>query len=230
MQESYEMNIFVLCGIFLLPLIFGLAIYAFIRYIKLKWEKRFLELAAATQFQYLPSSQNAPYRRRGMSRGSPVLLGRIDHFSCLIWLYESRSARSTMNNPNMGTLRHYTKLEVHLPLSLNLGLKIEPELSSLTSLFDLFTGDIQINDEVFDKMFRIKAHDPNAVYQFLTPQRKMTLYNAQQSISQLGALHITDTMVEAEMHGGKLSPDEIIFVMKQLVAVAHQVSSLPLQR
>ena len=219
------MNIFLLCGAFLIPVITILFTYALFRYVRVQWEKKFLELAAATQFQYLPSSQNAHYRRRGMRRGSPVLLGRIDQFSCLIWLYESQGGSSRTSRTH-----HYTKLEVHLPLSLNLGLKIEPELSSLTSLFDLFTGDIQINDQVFDKMFRIKAHDPNAVYQFLTPQRKMALYTAQQSISQLGALQITDTLVEAELRGGKLLPAEIIFVMKQLVAVAHQVSNLSPQK
>jgi len=222
------MNIFLLCGIYLSPLIFGLAIYALLRYIKMQWEKRFLELASATQFQYLPSAQNAPYRRRGMRRGSPVLLGQIDHFSCLIWLQERRTATSTTSGH--GRVKHYTHLEVHLPQTLNLGLNIEPELSRFTSLFDLITSDIQINDEVFDKMFRIKAHDPNTVYQFLTPQRKIAIYNAQQSMSQLGAMQITDTTVEAQLYGGKLSPDEIISVMKQLVAVAHQVTTLPLQK
>ena len=43
-------------------------------------------------------------------------------------------------------------------------------------------------------------------------------------------LQITDTMVEAQIHGTDMNAEEIIFVMRQLVAVAHQVSSLPPQR
>tara|TARA_B110000444_G_scaffold255206_1_gene289107 strand:+ start:431 stop:778 length:348 start_codon:yes stop_codon:yes gene_type:complete len=115
-------------------------------------------------------------------------------------------------------------------MTLNIGLKIEPEFSNLTSLFDLVGKDIQINDEVFDKMFKISANDPNAVYQFLTPQRKVAIYNAQQAMMKTAALQITDTMVEAQIHGTEMNAEEIIFVMRQLVAVAHQVSSPSPQR
>lgn len=179
-------------------------------------------LAPALQFQCIPSSQSGPYRRRFMHRGTPVLVGQIPPFGCLIWV--KKSERRTGTNKS-----NYTRLEVHFPRTLNLGLKIEPELSSLTSLFDLFSKDIQINDEAFDKMFKIKANDPDAVYQFLTLQRKLAIYNAQQAMMKTAALQITDTMVEAEIHGTDMNAEEIIFVMRQLIAVAHQVSSLPPQ-
>ena len=85
------------------------------------------------------------------------------------------------------------------------------------------------NGVKFDKMFKIKANDPNAVYQFLTLQRKLAIYNAQQAMMKTAALQITDTMVEAEIHGTDMKAEEIIFVMRQLIAVARQVSSLPPQ-
>ena len=74
-------------------------------------------------------------------------------------------------------------------------------------------------------MFKISANDPNAVYQFLTTQRKVAIYNAQQAMMKTAALQITATMVEAQIHGTEMNAEEIIFVMRQLVAVAHQVSS-----
>ena len=198
-------------------------VYAIIRYGKGKINGRMVNLAPALQFQCLPSSQNAPYRRLFMLRGTSILVGQITQFGCQIWVKRSKRRAGTNKSD-------YTRLEVHLPRTLNLGLKIEPELSSLTSLFDLVSKDIQINDEVFDKMFRIKANDPNAAYQFLTPQRKVAIYNAQQAMMKTASLQISDTMVEAEIHGTDMNAEEIIFVMRQLVAVAHQVSSLSPQR
>ncbi|MEJ6665225.1 MAG: hypothetical protein QNL47_04520 [Euryarchaeota archaeon] len=156
-----------------------------------------------------------------MLRGTSVLVGQITPFGCLIWVRKSK--RRAGSNKS-----HYTTLEVHLPRTLNIGLKIEPE-SNLKSLFGL-GKDIQINDEVFDKMFKIGAMDPNAVYQFLTPQRKVAIYNAQQAMMKTAELQITDTMVEAQIHGIDMNAEEIIFVMRQLVAVAHQVSSPSPQR
>ena len=194
-------------------------VYAIIRYGKGKINGRMVNLAPALQFQCLTSSQNAPYRRLFMLRGTSILVGQITQFGCQIWVKRSKRRAGTNKSD-------YTRLEVHHPRTLNLGLKIEPELSSLTSLFDLVSKDIQINDEVFDKMFRIKANDPNAAYQFLTPQRKVAIYNAQQAMMKTAALQISDTMVEAEIHGTDMNAEEIIFVMRQLVAVAHQVSSL----
>ena len=216
-------SVFVLCGILMSPLLPFMLVYAIIRYGKSKINGRMVNLAPALQFQCLPSSQSAPYRRLFRLRGTSVLVGQITPFGCLIWVNKSKR-RAGSNKSD------YTRLEVHLPRTLNLGLKIEPEFSNLTSLFDLVGKDIQINDEVFDKMFKIRANDSNAVYQFLTPQRKVAIYNAQQAMMKTAALQITDTMVEAQIHGTDMNAEEIIFVMRQLVAVAHQVSSPSPQR
>ena len=206
----------------MMPFLPFVLVYIILRYGTSKINDKMVILAPALQFQCIPSSQSGPYRRPFMLRGAPVLVGQIPPFGCLIWV--KKSIRRTGTNKS-----NYTRLEVHLPWALNLGLKIEPELSSLTSLFDLVSKDIQINDEVFDKMFKIKANDPNAVYQFLTLERKVAIYNAQQAMINVAALQISDTMVEAEIHGTDMKAEEIIFVMRQLIAVAHQVSSRPPQ-
>jgi len=63
------------------------------------------------------------------------------------------------------------------------------------------------------------------VYQFLTTERKMAIYHAQQAVFDQATLQITDTMVQAHVRKIVRSPEEMIHIMKQLVSVAKSLQT-----
>ena len=181
-----------------------------VKYVQQRSEREFQETARILEMQYVPPSKTFERRNGRKYLALPFLVGSIQGFQCRI-RFEQRKKRTD------------THLEVFLPVNLQMGLSISPELGVLTKLSAAFGNhDIQINDEVFDQCFHIKGNNPEQVYQFLTPERKMAMYHAQMS-QPSSILSVNDTMVAFHVTGIVRPPESMIQPMKQLVVIAQAV-------
>ena len=182
-----------------------------------KLQQDYQFLAHKLELQYVPPPKKYEFRFGGFSHGFPSITGQIHQFHCRIWLKVIRGGKRAS--------RVQSFFEVYHPHPLQLGLEIKPQIA-LLNMFSGLVGnhDIQINDSVFDQQFHIQGMNPNQVFQFLTPERKMAIYSAQQALHQRTTLRITDTMVQAHLRTVSRSPEEIIHIMKHLVLVAQALS------
>ena len=182
-----------------------------------KLQQDYQFLAHQLELQYVPPPKKYEFPFGGFSRGFPSITGQIHQFHCRIWLKVIGGGKRTS--------RVHSFFEVYHPYPLQLGLEIKPQIA-LLSMFSGLVGnhDIQVNDSVFDKQFHIQGINPNQVFQFLTPERKMAIYAAQQALHPRTTLKITDTMVQGHLRILSRSPDEMIHIMKHLVLVAQALS------
>ncbi len=176
-------------------------------------QRDYVNCAQRLEFQYVPPQNKFEFKLAGFRLGFPSLVGHIHQLQCRIYLRHVNGGKRTNKT--------HTLFEVYLPYHLQLGLDIKPQIAVI-SFLSSFVGnsDIQVNDSVFDEQFHIQGHDPNQVYQFLTTERKMAIFHAQQAVFHQATLQITDTMVQAHVRKIVRSPEEMIHIMKQLVSVA----------
>ena len=128
-----------------------------------------------------------------------VMSGMVDNYRCNIWFEIVRRS----------TGRNRSKVYMHSTITLNspnqLGLLITPQgfLTEGFRLPDSITGnqDINIGNQIFDSMYRIKGFDENAIRAYLTPHRVNAILQIQQSLGTLQHLTINDQQVSVRFPG-----------------------------
>lgn len=150
-----------------------------------------------------------------------VLTGKVHQFNCRV--VAQKVMKSVESEDGGSFIQHTVRMEVDLPQPLDMGLNIRPQGTGMPFFKNFFKKEeLALDDEFFDEHFFVKGRDATTVNQFLTIERKSTIYNTLQSIAPFG-VEITDSMVA----GGsfeKVGVQQIIHVMKQLVAVADTLT------
>ena len=202
---------------FLLILFFPVGLlmlwWAFVKNTSIKLQRRYQQVARTMEMQYIPPRKLFQRKHGHLVMDYPSLTGNLQGLQCRIWFDPQKR----------GSLAAHTLLEVYFPRTLQMGLKITPEIKVFTKISSAFgSNDIQINDEVFDRSFHIQGANPNQVFHFLTPECKMAIYNAQTGIPS-STLLVNDFMVQSRVRMFMHSPEEMIHSMKHLLEVAHAV-------
>ena len=140
-----------------------------------------------------------------------TLTGKVHQFNCRV-LAEKVSRR---DHP----VTHTVRLEVDLPQSLHMDLNIRHQGTEVPFFKFLNKKELALDDEFFDNHFLVQGRDAATVNQFLTVERKSTIYNTKQSIAPFG-FEITDSMIVGGAFQKEGDLQQLIHVMKQLVAVA----------
>ncbi|MDA8568108.1 hypothetical protein N9L15_02310 [Euryarchaeota archaeon] len=123
-------------------------------------------------------------------------------------------------------ITHTVRLEVDLPQPLNMDLNISHQGTKVPFFKILNKKELALDDEFFDNHFFVQGRDAATVNQFLTVERKSTIYNTKQSIAPFG-FEISDSMIVGGAFQKEGDLQQIIHVMKQLVAVAKILSDHP---
>tara|TARA_B100001778_G_scaffold332850_1_gene340064 strand:+ start:1021 stop:1716 length:696 start_codon:yes stop_codon:yes gene_type:complete len=169
------------------------------------WE----HIAPQLEFQYDGTRKNKH------NLVSPTLTGKIHQFNCRIWMEVTRSEGTDSHG------QETVDFEVYLPQSLELDLSIGPQGTHIPFMKFLTPEELAVDDEIFDQHFFVQGKDAVAVNQFLTLERKTTILNASHSISP-AILHVTDSAIKARLYGNATpAAQQIIHLMKQLVAIAN---------
>lgn len=186
---------------------------AFVKYLSIKLQRRYQEVARRMEMQYIPPRKMFQRKHGNLVMDYPSLTGHIQGLQCRIWFDPQKR----------GAPGVHTVLEVYFPRTLQMGLKITPEIKVFSRISSaLGNSDIQVNDEVFDRSFHIQGANPNQVFHFLTPECKMAIYHAQTGITS-STLLVNDFMVQSRVRMFMRSPQEMIQSMKLLLAVAQAV-------
>lgn len=147
-----------------------------------------------------------------------ALTGKVHQFNCRV-LAEKVWSR---DHP----ITHTVRLEVDLPQPLNMDLNITHQGTEIPFFKFLKKKELALDDEFFDEHFFVQGRDAATVNQFLTVERKSTIYNTKQSIAPFG-FEITDSMIVGGAYQKEGDLQQLIHVMKQLVAVAKILSGHP---
>lgn len=147
-----------------------------------------------------------------------TLTGKVHQFNCRV-LAEKVAKRDY-------PITHTVRLEVDLPQPLNMDLNISHQGTKVPFFKILNKKELALDDEFFDNHFFVQGRDAATVNQFLTVERKSTIYNTKQSIAPFG-FEITDSMIVGGAFQKEGDLQQIIHVMKQLVAVAKILSDHP---
>ena len=147
-----------------------------------------------------------------------ALTGKVHQFNCRV-LAEKVCTRDQ-------GITHTVRLEVDLPQPLNMDLNITHQGTEIPFFKFLKKKELALDDEFFDEHFFVQGRDAATVNQFLTVERKSTIYNTKQSIAPFG-FEITDSMIVGGAYQKEGDLQQLIHVMKQLVAVAKILSDHP---
>ena len=211
--ETMSYGVLWILVILLSPVALILLWWAFVKNMSIRLQRRYKEVAQIMEMQYIPPRKMFRRKHGGLVMEHPSLTGHLQGFQCQIWF----------DTQKRGSPGVHTVMEVYFPRTLQMGLKITPEIKAFTRISSaLGNSDIQINDEVFDRSFHIQGANPNQVFQFLTPECKMAIYQAQTGIPN-GMLLVNDFMVQSRVRMFMRSPQEMIYNMKLLLAVAQSV-------
>lgn len=178
-----------------------------------KYIRHWEQIAPQLAFEF--NSVQDPERARNILC---TLTGKVHQFNCRV-LAKKVSGR---DNPIIHTVR----LEVDLPQPLNMDLNIRHQGTEVPFFKFLNKKELALDDEFFDNHFFVQGRDAATVNQFLTVERKSTIYNTKQSIAPFG-FEITDSMIVGGAFQKEGDLQQIIHVMKQLVAVAKILSDHP---
>lgn len=178
-----------------------------------KYIRHWEQIAPQLAFEF--NSVQDPERARNILC---TLTGKVHQFNCRV-LAKKVSGR---DNPIIHTVR----LEVDLPQPLNMDLNIRHQGTEVPFFKFLNKKELALDDEFFDNHFFVQGRDAATVNQFLTVERKSTIYNTKQSIAPFG-FEITDSMIVGGAFQKEGDLQQIIHVMKQLVAVAKILTDHP---
>ena len=178
-----------------------------------KYIRHWEQIAPQLAFEF--NSVQDPERARNILC---TLTGKVHQFNCRV-LAKKVSGR---DNPIIHTVR----LEVDLPQPLNMDLNIRHQGTEVPFFKFLNKKELALYDEFFDNHFFVQGRDAATVNQFLTVERKSTIYNTKQSIAPFG-FEITDSMIVGGAFQKEGDLQQIIHVMKQLVAVAKILTDHP---
>lgn len=112
----------------------------------------------------------------------------------------------------------WTRLRVHYPAPLDLGLRITREgfWSFVSKLFG--AQDVEVGDPAFDSMALIKSNSPARTREWLTPARRLRIARLLDSYPNV---EIGDSAVEWAQRGVLRKADRIVGLVKALVRVAR---------
>ena len=178
-----------------------------------KYIRHWEQIAPQLAFEF--NSVQDPERARNILC---TLTGKVHQFNCRV-LAKKVSGR---DNPIIHTVR----LEVDLPQPLNMDLNIRHQGTEVPFFKFLNKKELALDDEFFDNHFFVQGRDAATVNQFLTVERKSTIYNTKQSTAPFG-FEITDSMLVGGAFQQEGDLQHLIHVMKQLVAVAKILTDHP---